>query len=258
MAALLLPLQLPSWQIFSIWLLLLLLPSTRVMSILSPQLLKDYLGHGAAGITLRPYGNEQQLCSTRRFEKGEVILEVPASLCLFAHRSGAIRGLEGQTEVMWEECGDLREPLTDDQVATGRTWDIQLSLALLEACMGQGLAGPFWDDYAHELPLPEYVTLPLCISHDTILTHLQNFSMHKAARAQQQRLGGISRLFMDPHRHPITSQALERMMMGKKKKKEKEEEKATTPMIGSVVIPSPLQWAFAMVRSRCFKAADDW
>ena len=39
------------------------------------------------------------------------------------------------------QVGDLREPLTDEQIMKGRTWDVQLALALLDATVGTGLAG---------------------------------------------------------------------------------------------------------------------
>ena len=39
------------------------------------------------------------------------------------------------------KVGDLREPLSDEQITIGRTWDMQLALALLDATAGTGLAG---------------------------------------------------------------------------------------------------------------------
>lgn len=39
------------------------------------------------------------------------------------------------------KVGDLREPLTDEQIIAGRTWDVQLALALLDATAGTGLGG---------------------------------------------------------------------------------------------------------------------
>jgi hypothetical protein len=39
------------------------------------------------------------------------------------------------------KVGDLREPLTDEQIMAGRTWDVQLALALLDATAGTGLGG---------------------------------------------------------------------------------------------------------------------
>ena len=41
------------------------------------------------------------------------------------------------------KVGDLREPLTDEQIIAGRTWDVQLALALLDATAGTGLGGKF-------------------------------------------------------------------------------------------------------------------
>ena len=40
--------------------------------------------------------------------------------------------------MLWDEVGDLRQPLLDDQITNGRTWDIQLAYALLDATMGTG------------------------------------------------------------------------------------------------------------------------
>ena len=41
------------------------------------------------------------------------------------------------------QVGDLREPLTDEQITSGRTWDVQLALALLDATAGTSLAGVY-------------------------------------------------------------------------------------------------------------------
>jgi hypothetical protein len=209
------------------------------VGLINQRILQEYLG--ADGITLRPYGNEQQLVSTKPFKKNDIVLTVPANICLFAHRSGAVRGLQGQTDLLWEECGDLREPLSDDQIKSGRTWDVQLSLALLDATVGTGLAGTFWDEYAEALPRPECLTMPFCINSETILSQLQSPTLRDAARSQQKRLLGISPTLMMNHDcHRITMSALERLQGC------------------ASAVPGPLQWAFAMVRSRCFRAADDW
>ena len=47
-------------------------------------------------------------------------------------------GLAGQDDLMWEIAGDLRLPVEDDEITRGRTWDIQLALALLQATSGAG------------------------------------------------------------------------------------------------------------------------
>lgn len=52
------------------------------------------------------------------------------------------------------KVGDLREPLTDEQIIAGRTWDVQLALALLDATAGTGLGGKF-------LPLSNVVHIEL-------------------------------------------------------------------------------------------------
>ena len=39
------------------------------------------------------------------------------------------------------ECGDLREPVTEEEERRGRSWDVQLALALLDATAGTQLGG---------------------------------------------------------------------------------------------------------------------
>ena len=125
----------------------------------------------ANGVRLHGKSGEKVLVTSAAFKKGDPLLIVPSQLCLLAHRSGIIRGLGGQTDQLWDEVtlqspirnlhmyskvtlfvdiivhimnykvGDLREPLSDEQITTGRTWDVQLALALLDATAGTGLAG---------------------------------------------------------------------------------------------------------------------
>ena len=90
-----------------------------------------------------------------------------------------------------------------------------------------------------------------------MLEQLQNQTMKDGALAQQQRLNQISTLWSNPKAHRITAASL-----ASKHAKVKEQDKK--PLISSSQFESnsydvctPLQWAFALVRSRCFKVSED-
>ena len=134
------------------------------------------------------------------------------------------------------KVGDLREPLSDEQITTGRTWDVQLALALLDATAGTGLAGAalfrffaqrsdddlmcqvlkcrydyacaagdLWDQYTMELPSPEHMTLPFCYSPE-VLDQIQCAAMKSNALKQQMRLKKVSpEVFSDHLSHRVTT-----------------------------------------------------
>ena len=70
------------------------------------------------------------LVATRPFDSGDIICEIPFSMCILAHVSGAIRGgsMMGQQDMIWEAAGDLRESVSEEDYLKGRTWDVQLAL----------------------------------------------------------------------------------------------------------------------------------
>ena len=173
------------------------------------------------------------LLSSRAFLKGETIISVPLSMCLMARRDGIVQGLQGQSDLMFEVAGDLRDPVSDEEAAQGRTWDMQLAYALLDATSGFSLAGPFWDQYFGALPKPHAVTLPSTFS-DAELRECQDDAVYAQAKAQQARLARFAGSALDGqdwHRASIGSQ---------------------WSCVG------PFAWAFAMVRSRCFQVSADW
>jgi len=176
----------------------------------------------------------RRLVTRRAVSKGDIVLSVPASLLLTAHRSGRIGGLQGQTEVMWEAAGDLREEVGEELFQRGATWDVRLALAVYEATAGG--AGGFWDDYRKLMPPPPSMTHPLCLPQ-AMLPELQNVELQ--AKVQAKRA-----LFQDLHpslhahaTHPVTASYTNRGF----------------PM---EYIPRPLPYAYALVVSRCFAMAD--
>jgi len=176
----------------------------------------------------------RRLVTRRAVSKGDIVLSVPASLLLTAHRSGRIGGLQGQTEVMWEAAGDLREEVGEELFQRGATWDVRLALAVYEATAGG--AGGFWDDYRKLMPPPPSMTHPLCLPQ-AMLPELQNVELQ--AKVQAKRA-----LFQDLHpslhahaTHPVTASYTNRGF----------------PM---EFIPRPLPYAYALVVSRCFAMAD--
>ena len=176
----------------------------------------------------------RRLVTRRAVSKGDIVLSVPASLLLTAHRSGRIGGLQGQTDVMWEAAGDLREEVGEELFQRGATWDVRLALAVYEATAGG--AGGFWDAYRKLMPPPPTMTHPLCLPQ-ALLPELQNVELQ--AKVQAKRA-----LFQDLHpslhahaTHPVTASY----------------ENRGFPM---EYIPRPLPYAYALVVSRCFAMAD--
>lgn len=55
--------------------------------------------------------NNKYLVAARDFKPGESIVQVPVDYCLLTRRDGCCRGLQGQTDLMWESAGDLRNPI---------------------------------------------------------------------------------------------------------------------------------------------------
>ena len=69
-----------------------------------------------------------------------------SALCsLMVHRSGQVRGLAGQTDLVWESVGDLREEVGQQRFEGGESWDVRMALAVLEATAGA--AGQIWESY---------------------------------------------------------------------------------------------------------------
>ena len=56
--------------------------------------------------------NNKKLVAVRDFAPGDVILSLPVELCLLTRRDGCVKGLKGQTDMIWELAGDLRDPIT--------------------------------------------------------------------------------------------------------------------------------------------------
>ena len=243
------------------------------------------------GVELKAYGlGEKILIASRNFLKNEVLIGVSKSMCLMVNRDGSVfSGLLGQIDASFEDVGDLRTPLTDEQISlTGRTWDVNLALALLDAtavrvCVyvhlnlstpnlylpntknlitfvqGTSVAesGEFYDEVATALVQPEYLTLPSCMTSLWMLEQLQNKTMKDGALAQQKRLNHISALWSNPKAHRITAASL-----ASKLAKVKEHPNAASVSSSSLLsnlhdVCTPLQWAFALVRSRCFKVSED-
>lgn len=80
--------------------------------------------------------NGKFIVSGTDLRKGDVVLSIPIDMCLVANKEGQVFGLQGQSDFIWEVAGDLREPVGDADYERGRTWDVQLAVALLQATDG--------------------------------------------------------------------------------------------------------------------------
>jgi len=136
--------------------------------------------------------------------------------------------MQGQTDFLWDLCGDLRFPVSDSEFEKGRTWDVQLALALLDATAGTSLAGPFWNSYAFAFPPRKALTIPFALPCPKMLDELQSPQIKAAALAQRERLNTLFPSLVDSV-YP-------------------------SHQLGNV----DLLWSFAMVRSRCFVIAKDY
>ena len=173
------------------------------------------------------------LVATRAHKKDSVVCSIPFEMCIISHASGATQGgaMLGQQDMIWDCAGDLRNSVSEEQYSKGHTWDVNLALALLDATCGDGLAGEFWESYTGAYPLPESLTVPFCMKDEQLAT-FQDEAIMERAKQQKQRLDSLFPTLSDPKLHRMTQH---------------------WPHI------SPLQWAFAMVRSRCFRlGALDW
>ena len=136
----------------------------------------------------------------------------------------------GQQDMVWDCAGDLRNSVSEEEHAKGRTWDVNLAIALLDATCGEGLGGEFWESYTGAYPRPESVTVPFCLPQEQLLL-MKDEGLIKGALRQKERLKSLFPSLQDPALHRMT---------------------AHWPHM------SPLEWAFAMVRSRCFKIGGDF
>lgn len=186
----------------------------------------------AVKLASRPEG--RCLVTTRAVDVGETLLTVPRALLITAHRSGIIGGLQGQTEIMWEAAGDLRDDVGEAMFAKGATWDVRLALAVFDACSGAG--GPFWDAYRQLLPPPPKVAHPLTLPENW-LYEMQDEEMEAEAALLRHKLAMLYPLLDEHAVHPATAGYEE---MG-------------APM---EQIPKPLVYMYALVASRCFRMSD--
>lgn len=62
----------------------------------------------ANGVRLQAQDTEKILVTTRAFKKNDILLIVPSVICLLAHRGGVVRGLQGQTDQLWDEVNGIR------------------------------------------------------------------------------------------------------------------------------------------------------
>ena len=197
-------------------------------------LLQDTPGIEGAVALERTASRGRSLVTSRPVEAGEQLLRIPLDLCITAHRSGVCGGLVGQTDVMWEAAGDLREEVGEDMYRRGATWDVRLALGVLEATAGAG--GPFWDMYRRLLPSPPQMLHPVCLPA-AMQAELQDSELQGGTTERVALLRDVYPMLANHATHPATASY----------------EQMGAPM---EMIPSPLEWAYGLVTSRCFTMSD--
>ena len=222
-------------------------------------------GHGVTtAVALEGGAREaggRRLVSAEDVTAGDVLLKVPNEILITAHRSGVVGGLAGQTELMWEEVGDLREEVGEQNFKRGATWDVRLALAVFEALAGSG--GDFWLGYRELLPAPPMVTHPLVTAH----THSNSGGMrtcprdagysHSACTEQCLPTELLAALGDEELREKVQmrSKLLQRLAPNLR-------DHAVHPATAGYaamgapmeLIPRPLEYAYALVVSRCAPA----
>ena len=144
-----------------------------------------------AAVELRSGADGNSLVASRDAAAGDRLLEVPRDCCLTAHRSGVIGGLIGQTDLMYDAAGDLRDEVGEEMFGRGATWDVRLALAVLEATNSAG--GEFWDLYRRLLPLPVALSTPTCLPPSLLPElHDETLSAKAAARRAHLQVHGLS------------------------------------------------------------------
>ena len=113
-------------------------PRTRGLTSLS---MVKTLGYDASSVQVSESGELSGtfLIAAKDVKKGECILSVPIDMCLVANKDGQVFGLRGQNDFIWEIAGDLCGKVSDAEYEKGRTWDVQLAIALLQATDGTDL-----------------------------------------------------------------------------------------------------------------------
>ena len=73
-----------------------------------------------SAVALQKAGTGRGLVATRDVGAGDVLLTVPKKFLLTAHRSGVIGGLQGQTDLLWDAVGDLRQEVGEELFSRAR------------------------------------------------------------------------------------------------------------------------------------------
>ena len=117
--------------------------------------------------------------------------------------------------------------------------------------LGAELSSPFWDNYISYLNLPEAVTNVFCWNPSLILSlesDSENIEVVNGALLQKKRLITICNDLTDLESHRSTLNSVFKISS-----------KFPKYILDlSNIIPTPLEWAYAMVRSRCFQVDNNW
>jgi len=165
----------------------------------------------------------ERLCAASGASTGLTLSSIPGPsrrglVTPVAVKEGAVL-LEVPLSTCIVEPNALPAELEDQGLPESFTWDVRLAVKLLEAVEGRG--DLFWEGYANLFPPPHDLALPFLLP-PSLLPDMQHPEAMAAALAQQERLRD---LFPDMVPSPDAPEA---------------------------EYPTPLMWAWALVRSRAF------
>ena len=121
--------------------------------------------------------------------RGDVVLSVPKRLVLYIQSSA---GLSLPPDGSWPR---VRAGVAADAPAAGKTWELILARAVVDAVAGDG--GEFWAAYSGLMPPPETLAHPFLLD-DEVMDELQDEALAEEGRREAARVAALLPDLADP------------------------------------------------------------